>query len=91
MAKLYNWNITETPEEEGAQDILHTVSLKCSMLTGKAIVTIDGVEFNISVRPLTLRGTSQMFRLGEMPALLDFPKKGAPAIVLDGERIAGKR
>ncbi len=89
MAKLYKWEINEPSEEEGVEDVLHTVFLKCSMLTGKAIVTIDGTEFNISVRPLSLRGTSQMFRLGEMPALLDFPKKGAPAIILDDERIVG--
>ena len=90
MAKLYKWEINEPTEEEGGEDILHTVSLKCSNLTGKAIVTIDGTEFDISVRPLSLKGTSQMFRLGELPALLEFSKKGAPAIVLDGERILGK-
>ena len=91
MAKLYKWEINEPAEEEGCEDVLHTVALKCSMLSGKAVVTIDGTEFNISTRPLALRGTSQMFRLGEMAALLDFPKKGAPAIILDGERIEGTR
>ena len=90
MAKLYKWEINEQAEE-GVEDTLHTVTLKCSNLTGKAIVTIDGAEFDISVRPFSLRGTSQMFRLGEMPALLDFPKKGTPAIILDGERIEGMR
>ena len=90
MAKLYKWEINEPSEEDGGEDILHTVSLKCSMLSGKAIVTIDGTEFNISTRPFALRGTNQMFRLGEMAALLDFPKKGSPAIIIDSERIEGK-
>ncbi len=90
MAKLFKWEINEPAVEEGGDDVLHTVTLKCSNLTGKAIVTIDGTEFDISVRPLSLKGTSQMFRLGEMPALLEFSKKGAPAIVLDGERLLGK-
>ena len=57
-------------------------------LTGKAIITIDGTEFNISAKPFSLRGTNQMFRLGEMAALLDFPKKGEPRIVIDGEAVA---
>ena len=65
MAKTYYWEI---PEDETP----HKVVLTCSPLTGKAIITIDGTEFNISVRPLTLRGTQQMFRLGEMPAGSDF-------------------
>ena len=88
MTKTYKWEINEATEE--SSEIAHTVALKCSMITGKAIVTIDGDEFNISVRPFALRGTSQMFRLGETAALLDFPKKGKPAIVVDGERIEGK-
>lgn len=90
MAKLYKWEINEPSTEEGGEDMLHTVTLKASNLTGKAIVTIDGAEFDISVRPFALKGTSQMFRLGEMPALLKFSKKGAPAVVIDGERILGK-
>ena len=87
MAKLYTWHINETAEEEGGEDILHTVSLRCSPLTGKAIVTIDGTEFNISTKPFSLRGTNQMFRLGEMAALLDFPKKGEPRILIDGKAV----
>lgn len=80
MAKTYYWEI---PEDE----TLHKVALTCSPLTGKAIITIDGTEFNISVHPLTLRGTQQMFRLGEMPAMLNFPKSGAPEILLDGKPV----
>ena len=76
MAKTYNWEYRD--EEE-----LHTVKLVCSYLTGKAIVTIDGTEFNISVKPLSLRGTNQVFRLGETAAILDFPKKGEPSVIVD--------
>ncbi len=90
MAKLYKWEINEPAIEDGGEDVIHTVTLKCSYLPGKAIVTIDGTEFDISVRPLALKGTSQMFRLGELPALLEFSKKGAPAIFIDNERILGK-
>ena len=88
MAKLYTWKIHEPAEEEGAEDILHTVTLRCSMLTGRAIITIDGTEFNISAKPFSLRGTNQMFRLGEMAALLDFPQSGEVRILIDGEAIA---
>ena len=87
MAKIYKWNVTEPADQEGGEDILHTVTLRCSNLTGKAIITIDGTEFNISTKPFSLRGTNQMFRLGEMAALLDFPKKGNPRIVIDGEAV----
>lgn len=91
MAKCYEWEILESAEEEGEEDTLHTVVLRCSMLTGKALITIDGTEFNIGTRPFGLRGTNQMFRLGEMAALLDFPKSGDPRILVDGEAIPRKK
>lgn len=86
MAKLYKWEYTEKGED-GAQDILHTVTLKCSKITGKAIITIDGTEFNISVRPFGLGGTSQMFRLGDTAAMLEFSKSGVPSVTVDGEKL----
>ena len=70
MAKKYNWEIKETLE--GGEEKLHTVSLLCSTFTGKAVITIDGDEFDISVKPFSLRGTNQMFRLGEEAAVSDF-------------------
>ena len=88
MAKAYIWETEETvlcEETEQEQTLTHTVSLRFSNLTGKAKITIDGYKFDISTRPLGLRGTSQMFRLGEQAALLDFPKKGSPRILVDGE------
>ena len=90
MAKIYNWNIDEqitNPETEQEETLTHTVSLVCSYLTGKAIITIDGDEFNISVRPFGLKGTSQMFRLGEMAAMIVFPNSGEPDIVIDGKYV----
>ncbi len=87
MAKTYTWEIKENTvneETEEAIEVLHKVALRCSMLTGKAVITIDGTDFDISTRPFGLRGTNQMFRLGEMPALLNFPKSGEPDIVIDG-------
>ena len=90
MAKTYTWEIKENTvnEETGKElEVMHKVSLTCSMLTGKARVTIDGTEFDISVRPLGLRGTNQVFRLGEIAAILDFPKKGEPDIVIDGKYV----
>ena len=77
MAKKLEWEI-EVEEE------MHKVSLDYSMLTGKAIVNIDGDCFDISAGFLRLRGTSQVFRLGERQAILDFPKKGKPDIVFNG-------
>ena len=92
MAKLYTWNVNE-PEiddesgEATGKIIEHTVTLRCSLLWGKAVVTIDGSEFEISTRPFGLRGTNQMFRLGELAAMLDFPKKGDPTITVDGAEV----
>ena len=77
MAKKLEWKI----EVEGE---MHKVSLEYSMLTGKAIVNIDGDSFDISTGFLRLRGTSQVFRLGESQAILDFPKKGNPDVIFDG-------
>ena len=85
MSKRLNWDIKLEESE-------HKVSLVYSMLTGKAVVTIDGDEFDISVGFLKLRGTSQVFRLGDEAALLDFPKKGIPEVYIDGVGVnSGKR
>ena len=85
MAKKINWNIS-------LEDGEHKVSLVYSMLTGKAIVNIDGDEFDISVGFMKLRGTNQIFKLGEDAALLDFPKNGVPDIYIDGVGVnSGKR
>ena len=85
--KQYTWEIPETvinEETEAEETVVHQVSLRCALLLGKAYITIDGTEFNISTRPFGLRGTSQVFRLGESAAMVDFPKKGAPNLVIDG-------
>lgn len=85
--KQYNWKIKENTineETEEEIEVTHEVSLRCSMLTGKALITIDGTEFNIGTRPFALRGSNQVFRLGDMAAIIDFPKKGTPNIVIDG-------
>ena len=66
------------------EDGEHKVSLVYSTLTGKAIVTIDGDEFDISTGFMKLRGTNQVFKLGDEAALLDFPKKGKPDIIING-------
>lgn len=101
MAKKYTWTIQETiiltpdeielmdePCEDGKKNVSHTIALVCSNLTGKAVITIDSDEYDISVRPFSLAGTSQMFRLGEMAAVIEFSKSGAPAIIIDGDRIS---
>ena len=77
MSKKRDWNINVDGEE-------HKVSREYAMLWGKAIVEIDGDRFDISTGPFKLRGTSQMFKLGESAAILDFPKKGVPDIIVDG-------
>lgn len=90
MAKKYTWNIDEqiiNIETEKEETLTHAVSLVCSNLTGKAIIEIDGDSFDISVRPLGLKGTSQMFRLGDMAAMIVFPKSGEPDIVIDGKYV----
>ncbi|MBE6577685.1 MAG: hypothetical protein E7653_06060 [Ruminococcaceae bacterium] len=89
MAKKYFWEIKEVTEENA--EVTHSVSLVCSAISGKAIITIDGDEYNISVKPFSLKGTNQMFRLGEMAALIDFPKKGEPRIIIDGEAVEASK
>ena len=84
MAKRLNWQINIDDEE-------HKVSLEYGMLFGKAIIEIDGDKFDISTGLFKLRGTSQVFRLGESQAIIDFPKKGAPAVIVDGERMSGTK
>lgn len=78
MAKRLVWKI----EAEGEN---HEVALDYSMLLGKAIIKIDTDSFDISTGVFRLRGTSQIFRLGESQAIINFPKKGRPNIVFDGE------
>ena len=90
MAKTYNWEIEELTtnvETEAEETVIHKVSLVYSNLTGKAVITIDGDEFNISSRPFGLKGTNQVFRLGDMAAIIDFPKQGEPDIVVDGKYV----
>ena len=82
MAKKISWNISIDGEE-------HKVNLEYGMLLGKAVVEIDGDKFDISTGPFKLRGTSQMFRLGETAAILDFPKKGKPDVIVEGKRLSG--
>ena len=53
MAKNYKWEVSETLES-GNQTV-HNISLVCSMISGKAIITIDGDEYDISVKPFSLR------------------------------------
>lgn len=77
MSKKLEWNINVDEE-------MHKVTLEYSMFTGKAIVNIDGDEFDISTGLMKLRGTSQIFKLGDKQAILDFPKKGRPDVVVDG-------
>ena len=77
MAKKLDWKI----EIDGE---IHKVSLEYSMLFGKAIVEINGDKFDISTGIFRLRGSSQVFRLGETQAILDFPRKGKPDVVVDG-------
>ena len=77
MSKKLEWKINVDEE-------LHRVTLEYSMFTGKAIVNIDGDEFDISTGLMKLRGTSQIFKLGDKQAILDFPKKGSPDVVVDG-------
>ncbi len=85
MAKKITWSVN-------LEDGEHKVSLVYSMLMGKAIVTIDGDEFDISMGFGKLRGTNQVFKLGEVAAILDFPKKGAPDIYIDGVGVnSGKK
>ena len=92
MAKKYTWEYSE-PEtdmetgEETGNTITHTISLTCSYFSGKAIVTIDGTEFDISEKPFSLKGTEQVFRLGDSAALLRF-EKDAPTITVDNEILA---
>ena len=96
MAKKYYWEIpeNETDPETGEATgniITHKVELVCSNLTGKALITIDGTEFNISEKPFSLKKLEQMFRLGDMPAIIRFDKKGIPNITADNQLYPPKK
>lgn len=85
MSKKLVWEVT-------LEEVEHKVSLTYSMLFGKAIITIDGDIFDISAGFGKLRGTNQLFKLGESAAVIDFPKKGIPEIYIDGVGVkSGKR
>ena len=73
------------------EDGEHKVRLVYSYFTGKAIVTIDGDEFDISTGFMKLRGTNQVFKLGEDAAILDFPKKGKPDVIINGVGVNASR
>ena len=95
MAKKYFWEIpeAETDIETGeltGNIITHKIELTCSNLTGKILISIDGTEFDISEKPFSLKKVEQMFRLGEMPAILRFNKKCIPSITVDNEEHAPK-
>ncbi len=95
MAKKYYWEIEEeetdleTGEPTGTTK-LHKINLTCSALTGKTLVTIDGKEFNISEKPFSLGGKEQVFRLGDMAAILRFSKKAVPSIIIDNKELEPK-
>lgn len=95
MAKKYYWEIEEpeTDFETGeltGNTVVHKLELVCSYFTGKAIITIDGNSFDISEKPLCLAGTEQVFRLGDLPAVISFVKKGSPTVTVDGQKIESK-
>ena len=90
MAKKYYWEIPEeeTDAETGeptGKTIIHKIEMTCSNLTGKLVISIDGSQFDISEKPFSLKKVEQIFRLGEMPAILRFDKKGVPNITADNE------
>ena len=96
MAKKYFWEIPEdeTDVETGeatGNTIMHKIELSCSNLTGKIVISIDGTKFDISEKPFSLKKVEQMFRLGEMPAILRFDKKCVPAITADNQLYVAKR
>lgn len=95
MAKKYYWEIPEeeTDAETGeatGKTIIHKIEITCSNLTGKIVISIDGSQFDISEKPFSLKKVEQMFRLGEMPAMLSFDKKCIPCIRVDNENFSPK-
>ena len=92
MAKKYYWEIEEEETDLESGELTgsiktHKVELVCSNFSGKAIVTINGLKFDISEKPFSLAGTEQMFKLGDMAAVLSFKKKGAPTITVENKTI----
>ena len=91
MAKKIYWEFEE-PETDGetgeltGNTVKHTVALSYSYFSGKATITIDESSFDISEKFFSLKGTEQVFRLGECAALLRFENDG-PAITVDNEKL----
>lgn len=95
MAKYYYFEIPENETdietgEETGNIITHKIEISCSNLTGKIVISIDESEFDISEKPFSLKKVEQMFRLGEMPAMLSFDKKCIPCIRVDNESFLPK-
>lgn len=91
MAKKLYWEYSEleTDPETGeatGKVLLYKVSLTYSYLSGKAIINIDGTDFDISEKPFSLKGTEQVFRLGESAAILRFGKP-EPTVTVDNEQL----
>lgn len=91
MAKKYYWEIRENETdietgEETGNIITHKLELTCSNLTGKIVISIDGTAFDISEKPFSLKKVEQVFRLGELPAMLSFDSKGSPVITVENEK-----
>ena len=96
MAKKYFWEIPEdeTDIETGeptGNTIIHKIEVSCSNFTGKIIISIDGTEFDISEKPFSLKKVEQMFRLGEMPAIISFKNQGTPIIRVDNQNYSPKK
>lgn len=96
MAKKFYWEIEEEETDIESNEptgnmLTHKVELTCSNITGKAIITINGTRFDISEKPFSLAGTEQMFKLGSMPAMLSFKKKGVPTITVDNQVYEAKK
>ena len=74
-----HWNIAE-------DEVTHDVSYTCRPLIGKMTVSIDGEEFTLKSKFLSIGlARREAFRVGDIQALLAVGKSGRAQVLIKGK------
>ena len=97
LARAWSWqraidkgryaNGKELAEALGIDRSRSSRTLRLAMLSPRVVHRIVTNDIPSTLTAMRLRGSNQMFKLGDDMAVLDFPKKGAPQVILQGEAL----